>query len=332
MAQQNSSEEIDLGTIWRKTRELSNDVLLFFYKLIRFLLKNWLIIIALIVAGIIIGYFLEKTGLKGKEGNLIVQINFDASNYVYNSIEHLNNKIVDNDTVFLKKYGFYNNKEVILTGVEIEPIVNIADILNNVDTESKNIEPVLEQAKYEDNMLTSEIFIPEYKSHRITIKTNKNGSSETIEDILAYLNDSELMQRIKDLTVINTAKHIQRTEESIASIDSIVKRFGTRPVTKPGGQIYFNTVDENDNMHMLFALKNTLIKNKEEMEIELLKYNNIVIPLDTPHLAWKRSFFDSKMKILPLLFVLLFIVFSYLLRLYHKAARIEKERNGDLDD
>jgi|SRR5690606_12001871 len=331
MAQHNS-DEMDLGSLWGKIKEIQISILLFFYRTLRFFIKNWIILLGLVIIGILAGYFLDKNQRKSKEGSLIVQINFDASNYVYNSIEHLNNKILDNDTIFLKKIGFYKNEEAILTEVEIEPIVNITDILDKINSDTKNVEPLLEQAQYEDNLLTSEIFIPDYKTHRILIKTTDKGSSVIIESLLAYLNDNDLMQQIKGLTVVNTKNHIKQTKESISSIDSIVKKYGSEEKRASDSQVYFNAVEGNNNMHLLFSLKNTLIKNKDEMEVELLKYGNIVTLLDNPHLAVKKSFFDKKMKILPMLFVLLFILFSFIVKLYKKAAKIENTRDKTIKD
>lgn len=324
MAQQNSSEEVDLGYLWIKVKEIKNRILLLFYKTIRFVIKNWLILLALVITGILIGYFLEKYQKIAREGSLIVQINFDASNYVYNSIEHLNNKVIDKDTIFLKKMGFYKDQKIILRKVEIVPIVNIADILDKINVENRSIEPLLDQAQYEDNLLTSEIFIPEYKTHRISIKTTEEGSSATINYLLAYLNDNELMQQIKEVTVLNTIDQIKQIKQSIVGVDSIVKKYGTQIRGVSTSQVYFNSVEANNNMHLLFSLKNTLLKNVEKLEIELLKYNDIVTLLDNPFLATKKSFFDKKMIILPILFVLLFIIFLFFKKAYKKAQRIEE--------
>ncbi len=327
---QNNSEEMDLGSLWGRIKEIQISILLSFYRMLRFFIRNWITLLVLVIAGVLIGYVLEKNQKSAKEGSLIVQINFDASNYVYNSIEHLNNKISDNDTIFLKNHGFYKDNQAILTHLEIEPIVNIADILEKLNAGDKNLEPFLEQAQYEDNLLTSEIFIPEYKTHRILIKTTEKGTSATIENLLAYLNDNELLQQIKELTIVNTKNHIKQIQESVANIDSIAKKYGSQTRSIAPGQVYFNSVEGNENMHMLISLKNTLLKNNEEMEIELLKYNHIVTLLDNPHLAVKRSFFDQKMKILPVVFVLLFIVFAFMVRSYNKARGIEQKRNSTL--
>lgn len=330
--EQNNSDEMDFSSLWERMKSIQASILLFFYRIVQFFIRNWIVILALIIIGIVAGYFLDKNKQLDKEGSLIVQINFDASNYVYNTVEYLNKKLSEGDTIFLEKQGFYKDGKAILKEIEIEPIVNLTDILDKINADNKNVTSFLEQAQYEDNLLTSEIFIPEYKTHKILIKTSNKGSLVTIENLLAYLNDNDLMQEIKDLTVLNTKNTIQKTEESVNSIDSIVKKYGSVEKRVAAGQIYFNAVEDNNNMHLLFSLKNTLIKNKQELEVELLKYGNIITLLNNPHLANKKSFFNNKTKILPVLFVLLFILFSFLFGLYRKAATIDKSRNDALTD
>lgn len=324
---QNNSDEMDFGSLWERIKKIQTSILLSFYRVIRFFIKNWIILLALVIVGVLAGFILERNERKSKEANLIVQINFNASNYVYNSVKLLNKKIQDRDIIFLKEMGFYKDDKAILTEIKIEPIVNFIDILDKINSDNKNVTSLFEQAQYEDNLLTSEIFIPEYKTHRILIKTTDKGSPAIIENLLGYLNDNDLMQQIKDLTVEHTKGYIQRTNQSVSSIDSIVKKYGSLEKSVTPSQVYFNSVEGNNNMHLLFSLKNTLIKNNQQLEVELLKYDNVVVLLDNPLLTNKNSFFDKKMKIFPVLFVLLFIAISIIFGLYKKAAGIEDARN-----
>ncbi|MCB0468619.1 MAG: hypothetical protein KDC64_10490, partial [Aequorivita sp.] len=131
MAQQNSSEEIDLGTIFDKVRDGYHGLLISFYRGVQFLLRNWIIIVVLILAGGVIGYLLDNKIYEAKETTLLVQLNFDSANYVYGAIEQLNKKIEENDTEYLIENGFLDNDKNLISSVEIEPVVNIMDILKN---------------------------------------------------------------------------------------------------------------------------------------------------------------------------------------------------------
>ena len=216
MAQQNSSEEVDLGSIFGKVRDVYHGVLISFYKAFQFLFRSWWVFLVLITAGIILGYFWENVSKQSKESTLYVQINFDAAPFIYDAVEALNTKIIENDTVFLKNLRLYSNNTLLIRKIEIEPLVSISDILEKIDQNNSNVETFLEQAQYEDNLLTSEIFISDYKTHKIQIIGSSEANNETIEILLNYLNNNRILNEIKVVTINNTIKKINQNSQNIA--------------------------------------------------------------------------------------------------------------------
>src|SRR5690606_42149393 len=63
-------------------------------------------------------------------------------------------------------------------------------------------------------------------------------------------------------------------------------------------QIYFNS-PQVVNIHMLYEEKEKIMENIQELQSELLKYENPVISLSKPKLTVRESFDDKKMFILP---------------------------------
>tara|TARA_A100001391_G_scaffold157858_1_gene116162 strand:+ start:685 stop:1677 length:993 start_codon:yes stop_codon:yes gene_type:complete len=326
--QQHSSEEVDLGSIFNTVKEGYHNVLVIFYTFIQFLLKSWLIILILIASGIIIGYIWQNKVDPPKESILYVQINFNAANIIYDAVETLNFKIIERDTIFLKKIGIYNDSKLNLRKIEIEPIVSISDILEKIDQDNQNVETFLEQAQYEDNLLTSEIFISDYRTHKLQITGSSTADNATIKSLLHYLNDNSLINEIKSVTINNTIKKINQNNQNIAYMDSIAKALGsTEKKINTSSQIYFNSVDNNlNNIHLLFREVDENLKDNKKLEIELLKYNNIVQVLNQPYWKVKSSFFDDKIKILPILFIFIYLISTVVRKIYNRGKILTKEK------
>jgi hypothetical protein len=324
MAQQNSSEEIDLGTIFDKVRDGYHGLLISFYRGVQFLLRNWIIIVVLILAGGVIGYLLDNKINEAKETTLLVQLNFDSANYVYGAIEQLNKKIEENDTEYLIENGFLDNDKNLISSVEIEPVVNIMDILKNTTSNDGYISALFEQSKFEDNILTSEILIPEYKSHKIALTTTVNDTDKVVSGLLAYLNDNGIYNRLKVVAVENTKNIIEKNKASVVYLDSMFKAYGTLMEDKTqSSQVYFNSYEVNNgNIHLMFQQKRNILGENEELETELIKYDNIVELLNKPRLQVKKGLFNNKILLLPIIFVFGFIILAFIRKIYLKAKKL----------
>ena len=67
--------------------------------------------------------------------------------------------------------------------------------------------------KYEDELLTSEVFVPQYRYHKISLVGDYWSSQKTIDALVAYLNDNPVL--IKQNTLL---------KESLATF-LIVKKY-----------------------------------------------------------------------------------------------------------
>jgi hypothetical protein len=190
----NNNAEIDLEQVYRKMGGFYNGFLIRFYRLIQFVFRNWLILVGLIIAGIVLGNFQDATGSRAKETTLIVQINFGGSNYVYNAIDQLNTKIEENDTLELAALGFRKGSSLLLSSVEIEPIVNLVEILTKAPNTGENMDVLLETSQFEDDLLTSEIFTSEYSSHRIILSAGSVADDTLIKNLIDYLNSNQIFK------------------------------------------------------------------------------------------------------------------------------------------
>lgn len=319
MAEQNISEEVDLGYLYNKIKRGYNNGSVILYRKIK---KNRFPVLFVIILGIIIGLYLNFTSKKVKEISLIVQINFDASNYVYNAVEQLNNKIKQNDTLFLKNFDLYDEKPIINVST-IEPIVNILDIIDNTQsTNSAYLKTVFEESKFEDDLLTSEMFISQYRYHRIKLSSSNKDLTKVVENFMQYLNSNDLFNKIKDVQIENTKLTIERNKYSIASIDSIAKVYGTvlkNPSTT--GQNYYSSYElNNSNIHLLFREKGELLELNQELEIALEKYDKIIKLINKPQFEVKNQL--SYVILAPLLLLLLYVIIAFFYGIYKRTKNL----------
>jgi hypothetical protein len=318
------NDEIDLGLIFRKIKEGYNSMLVAGYNAVQFAKKNWIILLILIVGGAVAGHFWQENHKAGKMATLIIQNNFGSSSYVYEAVSLFNKKQKQGDAKFLKQYGF-DAEDMTITEVEIEPIVNIIELLKKSEENDRNLEQYLAQSDFEDDILLSEVFYPEYKYHKLYISTTSEGSVKTIEKFLAYLNNNDLFLKAKDIVIEETKERIIKNDSSIANIDAVFyetsAKYGENKFNP--SQVYFKSLT-NNNLHLLLETKNALIAENESLKIELLKYDNVVSVINKPALHYTFSLLDNKRVLFPLVLVFLFGFFAVLRRLYKKAERFAK--------
>src|SRR5690625_6753394 len=86
MGTQNTTDEVSVGELGGVFRKLYHFFLIRFYRIFRFFLKSWFVLLGLIIIGGIIGYFRMKDKSYPKKAELLVQINYDGDNCICNAV------------------------------------------------------------------------------------------------------------------------------------------------------------------------------------------------------------------------------------------------------
>ena len=320
---QNNQEEIDLFVVLDRLAKAYHRFLASVYKGMRFVAKNWIVLLILIVGGYFGGQFWQQSLTPVRQATVIVQNNFDSSSYVYDAIELLNVKYKQGDKRFLKKYEF-DADDPELESIIIEPIVNIMDLLNKHETSDRNLDSYLNQSDFEEDILLSEVYYPEYSYHRITIETKK-PSLQTIEKVLNYLNSNEVYSEIKEVAIAETKLRIERNDLSIANIDAIFDEYSGKNEGDPNpSQVFFKS-QQNNNLHQLIDKKKELIEENAMLKKELIKYDEVVAKVNEPNFYRTSSFTDKKKTLLPIFLVFLYIGFFVIRNVYRKGKMYSEE-------
>ena len=105
-------------------------------------------LLLLIILGAVGGHYWQKASPAEKATTVIIQNNFDSTNYVYGALETLARKHRRGDGPFLKKYGFDQVPGSIIE-IEIEPIVNILDLIRRTnDVTGRSLEGIPRTSRF----------------------------------------------------------------------------------------------------------------------------------------------------------------------------------------
>jgi hypothetical protein len=325
---QSNSEELDLNMILNKVREVYHSTLISLYKIFTFFLKSWIVIVVLIILGATLGYFKTNDTL-ARETTLYIRVNGNAGGIIYDALNQLQFKIQEKDSVLLEKKGFFKNSVYYIHSLEIEPVVNILEVIDATESNNRNLETVMDQAQYEDELLTSEVFIPQYKYHKITMISDHWSSQKTVDAFLLYLNDNALLKKQNNILKESLRYRIDRNFESITYMDSIFATYG-RPISEltQGNASELSMVDINvTNIHMLFEQKALLMEQNEKLQVQLINQDETVSLVNKPLLAIKKSILDIKVITYPILLIVLFMLFSIVKYYFLKAKKLSDQQD-----
>lgn len=325
---QSNADEIDLGLIFTSLKKSFNNLLIRLYYVIQFLIKKWWVIGIILILGIASGYLYEKYNKAEKATTIIIQTNFKSTSYVYSALNLLSYKLKEADTSYLEQIGF--NPEGLITEIKIEPIVNILELLEKTMYNYRAIEPLLEKADFEEDLLTSEVFFTDYKYHKIFLSTTNAADDEVIQNLINYLNSNLKFNEIKAIVIEDTKDHIIELNKTIEGINNVMNSISEKSsVNSKPEDIYIST-GSDIQMGLLLEKKSGALKLREIMKTEIVKYNNIVTVMNNPSLHPKDKFFPLGQNSIPLYFLVAFLIYSYLKYQFKKVKKMVESKNSEL--
>src|SRR5690554_3567717 len=255
MSQQHSSEEIDLGYLFRKFNAFIKRCIRAGFMVLAFFAKYWLVTLVLLLVGVGYGYYKDQTSSKTFKNEGIVIPNFESVDYLYSNIEEINNRIANNDSIFLKDIFGENFKAI--RKIEIEPIPDIYNVMTK-SREQIDVFRILYQNQefdqFTENIATSKYF----KFHKISFTTRGEGvSEEVIKNIQTFWNSNEHFQEYGEIYRENAEFQVKEYKHMIAQVDSIIKFLTTAAVRNENPGVI---ISENNNLHQLIIQKQDMLK------------------------------------------------------------------------
>jgi len=329
------NEEVDIFYVLQKLKELLKRWNVLLFKGINFIIKRWYVIVLLIIIGGALGYYENKNTEKDKKAKVLLKINFDSVNYVYTSIELLNEKLSQGDIKFLKEMDYPNAPEEIKE-FELTPIVNLKEIIDQYEANDRNFEAVIKNIEFpnkdDEERNISETFTSEYNYHILEFVLTKDANEESVLKIINYLNKNELLQELKEVTNRDIIEHIAYNKRTIEQINKVLDTYtSNESLQSPSSQIY--VVDKNFSINNIIEKKIELQQEIEELNKLLVYSKDIVVMINEPLVVKaNKGFLDKKTILYPIVFVGAFLLLALLRAIYinlrNKAEESEEANIG----
>jgi hypothetical protein len=278
----------------------------------------------LFIIGMGLGFYLDQTQ-KTYDNQLIVEPNFESTDYLYSKVDLLQSKIKERDTLFLEKIGIKHPSD--LASIEIKPIIDVYKFItrDNNDLNFELLKLMSEDAdikKIVEEKTTSK----NYKYHIIFFTTKgKTNYKETIEPLLNYFNDSDFYNKMKKEYVKNTILKMNANEVTIAQINGILNTFSNRLNSSSQNDklVYYN---ENTQLNDVIQTKDKLMSEQGYLRIQLVSYSKIIKENSSIINKENKEAVNGKLKlILPLLFIFIYLGIHFFISFYKKQLAKSKQ-------
>lgn len=326
-----SSDEIDLGRLFKILGRGFNRVFRAFLHVFLYIKRKAIWLIALIIFGLAIGFFLNISVDKQLKTEVIVKPNFESKDYLYDVIEEIQGNIVAKDTQFLNKLGV-DISEIKGFGVSIEPIEKKKEDQEKIEEQNAYLE-ILQNFKDQEfisEVIRSEILDKTVLTHRITfLHKNPFNGQQVVGKIMDYINANPYFIEMRTVYEKNAEDRIDRNKELIAQIDNLVQNYTQKlgqsnsNDTRPEGTLLLNAEEPLD-IPTLLSLKNGLIKQIGDKQIELVQQKdpvNIISLGKTQEV--KNQFLNKSLFLSPLIVLGLFFLWALLKYLNRRASDLQ---------
>ena len=315
------NDELDIIVLIEKIKLALLSILLQIFRSTKTFLLGWKQLLLIVLAGVLLGYFqTDNDQPNAKEATLLVKINFDAGNYVYDAVDLINLKILSEDTEFFTQ-EFKLNADEQLDEVSISPVIDIKDIMAK-EINANEIRALFENLEYEDGFSVTEGFKSDYDYHFINVVVSGNSTISTVNKIVDYFNNNPLFTELKERNIQRISSIISDNEQTIKQIDKLLDYYTSENKTKTT-QLYIDNKDLRPNE--LIKTKVSLQNENQELKKENLTTKETVMAINEANILIENtSLLSNKMVYYPLLFLFIYIVFSVLIGLYSYLDKLDR--------
>ena len=315
------NDELDIIVLIEKIKHALLSILLQIFRSTKTFLMGWKQLLLIVLAGVLLGYFqTDNDQPNAKEATLLVKINFDAGNYVYDAVDLINLKILSEDTEFFTQ-EFKLNADEQLDEVSISPVIDIKDIMAK-EINANEIRALFENLEYEDGFSVTEGFKSDYDYHFINVVVSGNSTISTVNKIVDYFNNNPLFTELKERNIQRISSIISDNEQTIKQIDKLLDYYTSENKTKTT-QLYIDNKDLRPNE--LIKTKVSLQNENQELKKENLTTKETVMAINEANILIENtSLLSNKMVYYPLLFLFIYIVFSVLIGLYSYLDKLDR--------
>lgn len=319
-----NNPEIDLLTVFGRIGDFFEWINSMLFRMIQFFVKNAIVVVVLGIVGVAIGTYLDSTQ-KTYDQRIIVAPNFGSSDYLYSKINLLKAKIAEVDTIYLKEVvGLQQPK--ILKRIDIKAITDVYQFIEDKDKNFDLIKLMSEDAGLQ-KVLSDSITSKNYTYHKIYLTTNSLvNDQDFVQPLLNYLNKSDYYNKIQAISYKNLQYEIVQNDTILAQINTVLNGFSNGKNAKNDKLVYYN---ENTQLNDVIRTKEDIIRNQGKNRTKLVRFDKTIKEISaTLNVKKSQKIYANLIYVLPVLFVLLFVLIRMFVTFYKGQLMKEQERNN----
>ena len=309
----NSSNETDISDVFNWAKRGKNNFFLGIDSFLRFVRRNIFWLIGLIVLGYVLGFIIDKIASKKYESSLIIQANQNSTEYVYNFVEGFNKKL--EDTSYLKNSGFKKHE---IDKVEIEPIVNFNDLLDKYRNKNITLLTTLLENVSAEKVLESEMFRSDYMFHKIKMDLGKAADSTSVSKFMSLIDQNPYFKELVSIARTQNSLSLRTYNQIIAQIDTTIAKYNEQLLESSPNQRLTVSSDQKNLINDLLVTKKITLAEIEEFRIDSVGLQKPFLLVNEPLLVKKSTILNKMTVILPVFFVILFLIIAYFKRSVRK--------------
>lgn len=281
-----NNQEIDLVYLFRKIKEFFQSIRFAIFKFIQFCLNKIVYILAIIIVGGVLGYFMDKNLPQQYKHEAIVAVNFNSAEYLYNLLQNSEAQGLE------------------ISKVKITPVYDLFPLVSENEIHLRAFTALHESGynftKYKKG--TTNVFL--YRYHLLTIYTNgKSETNNVVEEYLKVINSNPYFVNRQKIEYVNNQMKIEEYKKSIQNINSLFENASHSSSATTVDISNYNQMDE------LTKTKSKLLQQLNTLEIELAEQSVTIFPT-----VIRSNISDSGLSNtlkLPVLFLAFFFLISW---------------------
>jgi hypothetical protein len=309
MSTNSQEQEIDLSQIGKSISKVFQNAINKCFDLLFFIQKKIIIVAALFILGVGLGFYLDKNSSYNHE--IVVIPNFGSNDYLYEKVDLISAKLKEKDARFFASIGVSNIEDFV--SIEIKPVNGVYNFINS-ESQKSNFEfiKLLAEDGDIDKIIKDDLTSRNYYLHAITIKTSKAfNKNDLAEPILKYLQQTDYFIKLQKVYQTNLVEKIEANKLLITQVDQLIV---TLSQSKSVGGV---TISQNSGLTELINKKDALLNENQALAIHKLEYDKVIKDQNMSLNQLNTKGANNKMKlILPFLFISLFLLGYWFSQVY----------------
>jgi translation elongation factor EF-G len=303
---QKQNEEIDIFDLFRLIKNALKNIYHRFLLLVHFLLRNALLILAVIVIGIVLGYFWKSSSQEYHQTQAMISANEEGTDYLYNKIDEVNFLLQKDNTKWAALLG---DEELKGLSLEVKPVY-LTQLLSN---EEENYLDYIEESKLLEEEQKKELLQNKIRVHKVILKhpAEKEGSL-LLEKIINQLKDNAYFKKLYQEKASFLADQVQANKEFIASLDRLIANYANSKDSPADAKIVVNGA--NFDFDGLISQRTELQKETQNLIKEKIQQEEFlrIIDLSMPQPLKQKSILQKNKMLLTPIILLVILFLGYL--------------------